>query len=170
LEFIWLLRFDYWLLEIMKILGLDPGTATTGYGVIECDRMSQNLIAYGVIKTGKENLAHDRLAEIYDDVCELIERYKPDSIVIEKLYFAANSKTALAVGQARGVLLLAASKAQIPVIEITPLQVKQGLTGYGKAEKKQVQEMVKVALGLKEVPKPDDSADALALAIVGGRY
>ena len=154
----------------MKILGLDPGTATTGYGVIECDGQSQNLIAYGIIKTGKESLAHDRLCEIYDDALELFKRHKPDAVVIEKLYFATNAKTAIAVGQARGVLLLAAAKSATHLVELTPLQVKQGLTGYGKAEKRQVQEMVRIVLRLEKVPKPDDAADALALALVGASF
>lgn len=154
----------------MKILGLDPGTATTGYGIIEYVDGSQRLVAYGVVKTGKKSPAHRRLAEIYTDACALIERHMPDLIVVEKLYFATNSKTALAVGEARGVLLLAAAKFDIPVVELTPLEVKQGLTGYGKAEKKQIQHMVRVVLGLSNIPKPDDAADALALALVGSRY
>lgn len=152
---------------ILKILGIDPGTATTGYGLIEHSGKAQKMLCFGCVKTLPSQLDHERLLEIHEDVLSLIEKHKPDAVVIEKLYFATNAKTAIAVGQARGVLMLAVAKKSIPLIELTPLQAKQGLTGYGKADKKQMQEMVRLTLGLKEVPKPDDAADALALAIVG---
>jgi len=149
----------------MKILGLDPGTATTGYGLIETDGVNSKILCCGVIKTIPSKKHSQRLLEIHNDVSELIKKHKPDACAVEQLFFANNQKTAFSVGQARGILLLAIEKAGLPLHEFTPLQVKQALVGYGKADKKQVQKMVQVVLGLNAIPKPDDAADALAIAL-----
>lgn len=149
----------------MKILGIDPGTATTGFGVIEIKAGKKTALDFGVISTHKDLPMPDRLAEIYKDICALIKHHQPDQVVVEQLFFATNSKTAISVGQARGVVLLAAAQARLPLAEYTPLQVKQTITGYGQATKKQIQEMVKILLGLDKIPKPDDAADALAIAL-----
>ena len=152
----------------MIILGIDPGTATTGYGLVESTPQKKlQLIEYGCIKTSKTNSLADRLAEIYNDLDQLIKKYRPHKIAVESVYFYNNVKTAIAVAQARGVILLAAQKNKILIVELTPLQVKNSLTNYGKADKKQMQFMVKILLGLDTAPKPDDAADALALAICG---
>lgn len=149
----------------MIILAVDPGTATTGYGVVEYDGNRFKVGDYGIITT-KANLAVEiRLQEIYDQLKNLIARYRPDCFVVEQLFFNSNVRTALAVGQARGVCLLAAADGALSVAEYTPLQVKQSVVGYGRADKMQVQHMVKAILNLSEIPKPDDAADALALAI-----
>lgn len=152
----------------MRILGIDPGYATIGYGIIEYDNFRFETIAYGAVITTPEKIFTDRLCDIYDDICTLIKKYQPECLSIEKLYFNTNTTTAIDVAQARGVILLAARKAQLDIFEYTPLQVKQSITGYGRAEKHQVMEMVKNLLLLKSVPKPDDTADALALAICHG--
>lgn len=149
----------------MKILGIDPGTATTGFGVIEVSGNQKKAIDFGVVSTHKDLPMANRLSEIYDDITTVIKRHQPNQIVVEQLFFATNSKTAITVGQARGVVLLVAAKSKIPIAEYTPLQVKQAITGYGQANKKQVGEMVKTILNLKQVPKPDDAADALAIAL-----
>ncbi|MFI5240175.1 MAG: crossover junction endodeoxyribonuclease RuvC [Candidatus Saccharimonadia bacterium] len=149
----------------MKILGIDPGTATTGFGLIENTKSKLRFIDAGIISTPPDEPMERRLLMIYDELTQLVTEFKPDQIAIELLYFASNVTTAITVGQARGVAMLVAAKAQIAVSEYTPLQVKQAVTGYGKADKKQVQAMVKTLLGLSEVPKPDDAADALAIAI-----
>ena len=149
----------------MKILGIDPGTATTGFGVIEKNKSKLTMIDCGVISTHKDLPMPERLSILFDDIQELIKHHKPDAIAVEQLFFARNVTTALTVGQARGVILLAAQRAKLPISEFTPLQVKQSVTGYGQATKKQVQEMVKRILDLKAIPRPDDAADALALAI-----
>lgn len=149
----------------MKILGIDPGTATTGFGVIEVMGSQKTAIDFGVISTHKDLPMPQRLAEIYDDLVALIGRHQPDKIAVEQLFFARNVTTAITVGQARGVVLLAVAQAGLDVVEYTPLQVKQAITGYGKATKKQVQEMVKTLLKLEHLPKPDDAADALAIAL-----
>jgi len=154
----------------MKILGIDPGTATTGYGIINSDRNKLTLIEYGCIKTAKTDKPEARLLEIFQDLTKLIKKHKPGRVVIEKLFFLSNVTTAMAVSQSRGVALLAAAINQVPIVELTPLQVKNSLTNYGKADKKQVQHMVKTLLDLNSVPKPDDAADALALAICGANY
>lgn len=151
----------------MKILGIDPGTATTGYGIIESHRGQLTAVEYGCIRTSKSNSLPDRLSEIYSDLNKIIKKYKPALIAVESVYFYNNVKTAIAVAQARGVVLLCAKQNKIPIKEFTPLEVKSNLTNYGKAEKKQVQYMVKTLLNLKSIPKPDDAADALALAICG---
>ena len=149
----------------MIILGLDPGTATTGYGLIETDGVNSKILCYGVIKTIPSKKHSQRLLEIHNDVTELIAKHKPDACAVEQLFFANNQKTAFSVGQARGVLLLTIEQAGIDLHEFTPLQVKQALVGYGKADKKQVQQMVKLVLKLNQIPKPDDAADALAIAL-----
>jgi len=150
------------------ILGIDPGLATVGYGVISYDGKNSKVIDFGVIQTPKEDNVAVRLAMIDKASEQLITKFKPDAIAIEELFFNTNTKTAIMVGQARGVALLACANSGLPVYEFTPLQIKQGLVGYGRAEKKQVQMMVKTILGLSSVPKPDDTADALAAAICCG--
>jgi len=149
----------------MKILGIDPGTATTGYGVVEVDGSRLKVGACGCILTPAKQDQAKRLAHIFDELDRIIKKEKPDVMAIEKLFFINNIKTAMTVGEARGVCLLSAEKNKTPIFEYTPLQVKQSLTGYGKAEKSQIQMMVKMILKLKEIPKPDDMADALAIAI-----
>ncbi|MDP3741533.1 MAG: crossover junction endodeoxyribonuclease RuvC [bacterium] len=154
----------------MKILGIDPGTATTGYGIIEANHGDLKMIEYGCIETSKKKSAADRLAEIHHDLNKLIKKYKPRIIAVESLFFFKNLKTAIAVAQARGVVLMCAAENHLKLVEFTPLQVKKTLTNYGKAEKKQVQFMVQKLLDLPSVPKPDDAADALAIAICGSNY
>lgn len=147
------------------ILGIDPGYAIVGCGVIRYERNVFTLLGYGAINTDKDMEFNDRLLKIYNDINELLVRFKPDAVSIERLYFNTNQKTAIAVAQARGVVLLAVRQKNIPIYEYTPLQVKQSIVGYGRAEKKQVQEMTKIFLHLDKIPKPDDAADALAMAI-----
>jgi crossover junction endodeoxyribonuclease RuvC len=149
----------------MRVLGIDPGIAIVGFGFI--DKIGSKLVPvqYGCIQTEAHTDPGVRLREVYDAAVQLIERYKPDAVAIEKLFFNKNVTTAFTVGQARGVLMLAAVQQSLPIAEYTPLQVKQAIVGYGKAEKKQVQEMVRVFLKLPGIPKPDDVADALAVAI-----
>lgn len=153
----------------MIILGIDPGTAATGYGLIKKDGQKYSLVDFGCVKTPAKTPLHDRLDQIFDGISEIIKKHKPDHVAVEELFFAANSKTAIAVGQARGVILLAAKKNGASVFEYTPLEVKMAMCGYGRAEKRQIQEMVKTLLGLSEIPKPDDAADALAIAICHGQ-
>lgn len=152
----------------MIILGIDPGTAITGYGVVEYLGNRFCLIEYGVIQSAKEDKLAVRLHTIYLGLTALIEKYKPDQMAVEELFFNKNTKTALTVGQSRGVILLSGQLLGVPIFEYTPLQVKQAVVGYGRAEKKQVQFMVKAILNLPETPKPDDAADALAIAICQG--
>lgn len=149
----------------MLTLGIDPGTATTGYGLIAEENNKLVFVAHGIVSTSPKDDAQTRLKQIYSSIKTIIAKHKPAVVAIEKLYFGANTKTAIAVGQARGVALLAAAEAITPVAEYTPLQVKMAITGYGRADKKQIQQMVKALLGLKEIPRPDDAADALAIAI-----
>lgn len=149
----------------MKILGIDPGTATTGFGVVQKINGKLTMLNCGIISTPKTLPMSNRLNILYEDMVEIIEKHTPDLVAVEKLFFARNVTTALAVGQARGVVLLAAQKADLKLIEFTPLQVKQAVTGYGQASKKQIQQMVAKILKLKNLPKPDDAADALAIAI-----
>lgn len=149
----------------MIILGLDPGTATTGYGVLRVTNFKISCVAYGAILTKAEMAMPQRLQVIYDDLSQLIEQYHPDEVAIEKLFFGRNVTSAITVGQARGVLLLRLAQEGLPVGEYTPMQVKQALVGYGHAEKEQVQYMVQNFLKLPELPRPDDAADALAIAI-----
>ena len=149
----------------MIILGIDPGLATVGYGVVNCQRGVYRAIEYGAIITKPHQLLENRLEEIYDSVCTIIERHAIDCMAVEELFFNRNVTTAIDVCQARGVILLAAKKHGVDIYEYTPLQVKSSIVGYGRAEKKQVQELVRTILHLKAIPKPDDAADALALAI-----
>lgn len=149
----------------MKILGIDPGFAILGYGIINTDGNSFISECYGAITTPAHMDMNGRLKCIYNGLTEIIGRYKPDVAAIEELFFNKNAKTALLVGQARGVAIVACANMNIEIFEYTPLQVKQALAGYGRAEKKQVQFMVKHILNLKEIPKPDDTADALAVAV-----
>lgn len=152
----------------MKILGIDPGYAILGWGIIEKTGNRFKALDYGSITTDKDMEMPERLEILYDSLRELIEEHRPDVASIEKLFFNTNTTTAINVGQARGVAILACMKGGIKVSEYTPLQIKQALVGYGRAEKKQVQFMVKTMLNLREVPKPDDTADALAAAICHG--
>jgi len=149
----------------VRILGIDPGIAIVGFGFI--DKIGSKLVPvqYGSIQTEAHTDPALRLKDVYDATTQLIEKYKPDAMAIEKLFFNRNVTTAFTVGQARGVMILAGVQAGLPIAEYTPLQVKQAVVGYGKAEKHQVQEMVKIFLKLAKVPKPDDVADALAVAI-----
>jgi crossover junction endodeoxyribonuclease RuvC len=149
----------------MKIIGIDPGTGILGFGVIEVNGTKLKLVEAGVIRTPAHTPHDERLEEIFDGLSEIIATTKPDAFSIEKLFFTKNVTTAMSVAEARGVAILVARKAGLPIAEYTPPEIKQTLTGYGKADKKQVQEMVRIQLGLKEVPKPDDCADALAAAI-----
>ncbi len=149
----------------MKILGIDPGTATTGFGVITKEKSTLTALDYGVISTSKKLDMHLRLNIIYQDLLEIISHHKPDVISVEKLFFVKNITTGISVGQARGVVLLTAAQADLSLLEFTPLQVKQAVTGYGQASKKQIQEMVAKILKLPAIPQPDDAADALAIAI-----
>ena len=150
---------------MIRVLGIDPGYATVGYGIIDYDKSKFSVVSYGAITTKADSLFERRLAEVHNDLCEIIKAYSPDVMAIERLFFTTNQKTAIDVSQARGVILLAAFNNGIDIAEYTPLQVKQSVTGYGKAVKSQVQEMTKRILNLAVVPKPDDTADALAIAI-----
>lgn len=149
----------------MRVLGIDPGYAIIGYGAIEQNNNHLKPISYGAITTDAHTVFEDRLIEIYDDMQQILQQIKPQMLAIESLFFTTNQKTVIAVAQARGVILLSAKQFGIPIYEYSPLQVKQSVTGYGKATKKQVQEMTKRLLGLNKVPKPDDVADALAIGI-----
>jgi crossover junction endodeoxyribonuclease RuvC len=152
----------------MIILGIDPGYAIVGWGVISCIGNNFKPIAYGSIVTDSKELFPDRIKTIYDELLLIIDKYKPTDVAIEELFFNNNAKTVIKVGQARGVLILAAKNTGLELYEYTPLQIKQAVVGYGRAEKHQVQEMVKLLLNLKERPKPDDTADALAVALCHG--
>lgn len=152
----------------MRILGIDPGFAIVGYGIVETDGFNFKVLGYGAITTKAGLPFEERLKSIYSDMLTVIDRYKPECLSIERLYFNTNTTTAIEVAEARGVILLACANSGVSINEYTPLQVKQSVTGYGKAEKHQVMEMVKNILKLKEVPSPDDTADALALAICHG--
>lgn len=152
----------------MRILGIDPGIAIVGTGIVDKNGNRYVPVYYDSIITKAHTPLEERIESVYNKTVELIQMYKPDAIAVEELFFNNNAKTAFAVGQARGVILLAAKQNHVPFFEYTPLQVKQALTGYGRADKKQMQQMVKSFLGLSEVPKPDDTADALAIAICHG--
>jgi crossover junction endodeoxyribonuclease RuvC len=149
----------------MRIIGIDPGTGILGFGVIEVTKGKPVLVDGGVIRTPVKEDDAVRLLTIYEELTDIISQTNPDEMAVEKLFFARNVTTAMTVAQARGVVLLTAMQAGIKIAEYTPMQIKQALTGYGKADKKQIQEMVRVVLNLKEVPKPDDCADAIAAAI-----
>ncbi|MDR3297940.1 MAG: crossover junction endodeoxyribonuclease RuvC [Candidatus Nomurabacteria bacterium] len=150
----------------MRILGIDPGTGICGFGVIEVDgRNNVRMITAGVISTPPHTPLADRLLDIYDSLSQIIDECKPDETAVEKLFFNQNITTGITVAEARGVIMLVARQHNLVIAEYTPLQIKQTLTGYGRADKKQMQEMVRIHLNLKEIPKPDDAADALATAI-----
>lgn len=149
----------------MIILGIDPGLARVGWGVIRYDGVRFQTLDYGCIETRAGLKTETRLCEIYEQLADLIEKYRPDEMAVEKLYFNTNQTTAIDVAQARGVLILCARQRGVRIAEYTPLQVKQAVAGYGRAEKNQIIMMVTTFLGLKERPKPDDTADALAIAI-----
>jgi crossover junction endodeoxyribonuclease RuvC len=149
----------------MRILGIDPGTGILGFGVIEVERGQPRMVDAGVIRTPAKQDDAIRLQTIFDELTDIITETKPQQMSVEKLFFAKNVTTAMTVAQARGVVLLCGKQAGLEIFEYTPLQIKQALTGYGRAEKKQIQEMVRVVLQLKDIPKPDDCADALAAAI-----
>lgn len=149
----------------MRIIGIDPGTGILGFGVIDVTDSSFTMVTGGVVTTPAHTPLEERLEDIFDSLTEIIAETKPDVMSIEKLFFAQNVTTAISVSHARGVAMLTGRKARLEIAEYTPLQIKQTLTGYGRADKKQVQEMVKLQLGLQSIPKPDDAADALAAAI-----
>jgi crossover junction endodeoxyribonuclease RuvC len=149
----------------MRIIGIDPGTGILGFGIIEVSGPKAQLVDAGVIRTPVKEDDAVRLQTIFEEITDIIAQTKPQEMSVEKLFFAQNVTTAMTVAQARGVVLLAGMQAGLKIAEYTPLQIKQALTGYGRAEKKQMQEMVRVLLGLKEVPQPDDCADALAAAL-----
>lgn len=149
----------------MKIIGIDPGTGILGFGIIEVLNKKVTLVDGGVIKTPSTDSDAERLKTIFEELTSIIKTTKPSEMSVEKLFFAQNVTTAMTVSQARGVVLLAGIQAGLKISEYTPLQIKQALTGYGRADKKQIQEMVRVILNLKIAPKPDDCADALAAAI-----
>lgn len=149
----------------MKILGIDPGLAIVGYSVIEFEDDNVRLLNSGSVKTSKNNSESQRLLEIFEDIMTLIEKYKPDIASIEKLFFFKNQKTVMPVAAARGVIMMALEKCSIPTFEYTPMEVKQTLTGYGRADKKEVEQMVKIALQCDSLPCLDDTVDAMAIAI-----
>jgi crossover junction endodeoxyribonuclease RuvC len=149
----------------MRVLGIDPGTAITGYGVVEEEAGELKAVAFGAIRTPAKQSLPTRLQTIYRGVRDLVKEWEPSSAAVEELFFSSNARTAMSVGQARGVTLLALADAGLSIAEYTPLTVKQAVTGYGSADKAQIQEMVRLLLELAEVPKPDDAADALAVAI-----
>jgi len=150
----------------MVVLGIDPGTATTGYGLLRLKKNGEvKIIDYGCVLTKQGLPDGERLKKINNEINKIILKHKPKAIAVENVYFFKNLKTAMPVSQAKGVILLTAAKKKIPVFEFTPLQVKMTITGYGKAEKKQVQKMIKTILGLKDFPKQDDAADALGIAL-----
>ena len=149
----------------MRVLGIDPGTATTGYAVVDEDRGELRLVSLGVISTPAASPLPQRLQQIYTELRQLIELHNPEASAVEQLFFSRNERTAMSVGHARGVALLALANADLPIAEYTPMQVKQAISGYGSATKYQVQQMVRMLLKLDEVPQPDDAADAAAVAI-----
>lgn len=154
----------------MIVLGIDPGTTRIGYGVIDKKGNSYQTLGYGLIEPNPALSIPARLKQIYAETQVLIQKFKPDLFSIEQLFYFKNSTTVISVAQARGVLLLAAEETQLPIFECTPLQVKQGVTGYGRADKNQIAVMVKMLLKLQEIPKPDDITDGLAIAITGANY
>ena len=149
----------------MRILGIDPGTAIVGYGIVDYNGRKYEVEDYGCIFTEKDENMETRLEKIYDELDLIIKKYKPDAMAIEELYFFKNNKTVISVGQARGVIVLCGKKNKVHISGYTPLQVKMGITGYGRADKQQVQKMVATILNLDEIPHPDDAADALAIAV-----
>ena len=152
----------------MRILGIDPGYAILGWGVIDVEGNHFSAVDYGAVTTEAREDMPDRLKTLYNELMDIIAEYNPDQVCIEELVFNTNNKTAIFVGQARGVAILACVNSGVDIYEYTPLQIKQGLSGYGRADKKQIQQLVKMMLNLREIPKPDDTADALAAAICHG--
>ena len=153
----------------MRILGIDPGVATIGFGLIEADRANVRLLQYGVITTPAGLPLSNRLYQFSQDMSQLLEQFKPQEMAVEELFFSKNITTGIAVAHGRGVILLEAERAGVPAFEYTPMQVKQAVVGYGGAEKKQVMLMTQRLLKMKQIPRPDDAADALAIAICHGR-
>jgi len=149
----------------MKILGIDPGLAVTGFGIVGYDQNRFSVIQYGVVRTQAGTSLPERLEKINQGLTRIIQQYQPEAVAVEELFFNTNAKSAFLVGQARGVAVLTAAQASLPVYEYTPLQVKQGIAGYGRADKHQVQQMIKNLLNLREIPRPVDAADALAVAV-----
>ena len=150
----------------MLVLGVDPGTATTGYGLVDEDAAGEaQLVGFGVILTEAKTPMPERLLKLHQELSALLAEYQPDAVAVEELFFGRNVTTAVTVGQARGVVMLAAAQAGLPVSEYKPAQVKQALVGYGGADKAQIQEMVRIMLNLPDIPRPDDAADAVAVAI-----
>lgn len=149
----------------MRILGIDPGIGRAGWGVVDAQDGKVKVIDYGCIETPKEHTLEQRIVTLYDTISKIIAAHQPEALSIESLFFNKNVTTAIAVGQARGVILLAAAQNKMSVTSYTPQEVKIGVTGYGKADKTQVGQMIKMVLGLKAIPKPDDTADALAIAV-----
>lgn len=149
----------------MRVIGIDPGTAITGWGVVEGAGDNLQMVAAGVITTASDMPLPERLQIIYRDLTGIVAEWQPDSAAIEELFFSKNAKTALAVGHGRGAAMLALANANLPITEYKPLEVKQAITGYGGADKRQMQQMVKLLLSLDDIPRPDDAADALAVAI-----
>ena len=155
---------------MQRILGIDPGTGIVGFGFIDADGRGLKLVDAGVIRTPANQAAGLRLLTIYDELTQLIKQHRPDCMSIEKLFFARNVTTAMSVSQSRGVILLAGVRSHMAIAEYTPLQIKMAITGYGRADKKQMQEMVRLLLKLDQPPKPDDAADALAAAITHAQF
>ncbi len=153
----------------MKILGIDPGYATTGFGLITSDRAQYGLLQYGVITTPPDLSFPQRLEMLYEDMCRLLEVTKPDAVAVEELFWGHNITTGIGVSHGRGVILLAIQKAGLPIFEYTPMQVKQSVVGYGKAEKRQVMDMTRRLLKMEKMPRPDDAADAIAIALCHAR-
>jgi len=149
----------------MLILGIDPGTARIGLGLVEYKNKKAAVKCYDCLTTSPADTTARRLNDLFEQLTKFIKKYRPNAVAVEELFFFKNLTTAIKVSQARGVIILAAERQHLPVHEYTPLQVKQALTGYGRAEKNQIQQMVKMILNLKEIPQPDDAADALAIAI-----
>lgn len=149
----------------MRVIGIDPGTAIVGFSILDFENNKFKVVDYGCIYTDKDLPMEDRLCKIYSELDEIIKKYSPNEMAIEELFYFKNNKTVISVGQARGVIVLCGKQNNLNLYHYTPLQVKTGITGYGKADKKQIQLMVQRILGLKEIPKPDDAADALAIAI-----
>lgn len=152
----------------MRIIGIDPGYAILGYGVVDFNANKFTLVSYGVITTEANTEMPERLKTIYSELMEIIQEFEPDVASIEELFFNSNAKTAIKVGEARGAAILACANSGLPIYEYTPLQIKQALAGYGRAGKDQIQQIVKSVLGLKEIPRPDDAADGVAAAICHG--
>lgn len=152
----------------MRIIGIDPGIAILGFGVLDYENHKFRVVDYGAITTTPKNRLPERIEMIFDGLGKIFDQYQPDAVAYEELFFNNNAKTAIIVGQARGASILSAQLRKLNIYEYTPLQVKQAVTGYGRADKKQIQQMVKMLLNLRDVPKPDDVADALAIAICHG--